>query len=128
MNIAIIAGTPPNPVKLPPIIKAMNKSDRHHEINYRLLRTSQYYDHAFYRCLFRDLEIPVPEIPGLLSKPIGKLYKTDKLSKQQGKSGEKTPLTYEREKQEKSMLHHIHTVANATQVGVVKASGNSDSP
>ncbi|MCL4152045.1 UNVERIFIED_CONTAM: hypothetical protein GTU68_049309 [Idotea baltica] len=62
MNIDIISGTRPNLVKISPIIKAIRKSNRRRDLNYRLVHTGQHYDDALSQCFFRDLDIPEPDI------------------------------------------------------------------
>lgn len=62
MHIDIIAGTRPNLVKISPIIRAIKESNRHHELQHRLVHTGQHYDNAMSKCFFRDLDIPEPDI------------------------------------------------------------------
>ncbi|MCX2837492.1 UDP-N-acetylglucosamine 2-epimerase (non-hydrolyzing) [Salinimicrobium sp. MT39] len=59
MKIDLIAGTRPNFVKIAAIIHAI---DSERSIKYRLIHTGQHYDDALSGSLFKDLELPEPDI------------------------------------------------------------------
>jgi UDP-N-acetylglucosamine 2-epimerase (non-hydrolysing) len=63
MIIDLIAGARPNFIKIAPIIKAINKSNRLNKtIFYRLIHTGQHYDRNMSMNFFDQLSIPEPDI------------------------------------------------------------------
>lgn len=63
MLITIVAGARPNFMKIAPIIKAINKSkDYGFDIHYRIVHTGQHFDPVMSAQIFKQLEIPEPDI------------------------------------------------------------------
>ncbi len=63
MKITIIAGARPNFVKIAPLIKAINNSNKEkNRISYRLVHTGQHYDKKMSDNFFEELNIPFPDI------------------------------------------------------------------
>jgi UDP-N-acetylglucosamine 2-epimerase (non-hydrolysing) len=60
MQIDLIAGTRPNFIKIAAIIHAIESSKI--TINYRLIHTGQHYDEKLSHGIFRDLNLPAPNI------------------------------------------------------------------
>lgn len=61
MKITIIAGARPNFIKIAPIIKAIEKSQKEGaSISYRLVHTGQHYDKNLSDTFFQELNIPMP--------------------------------------------------------------------
>lgn len=59
MKIINVVGTRPNFMKIAPIIRAMNKSDK---IEHILIHTGQHYDTKMSQNFFDELEIPKPDV------------------------------------------------------------------
>ena len=59
MKIINVVGTRPNFMKIAPIIREMNKSDK---IEHILVHTGQNYDTKMSQNFFDELEIPQPDV------------------------------------------------------------------
>lgn len=59
MNLALIAGTRPNFIKISPLIREIQK---HQELEYTLVHTGQHYDKDLSEIFFKQLKIPKPNI------------------------------------------------------------------
>ncbi|MFN3840664.1 MAG: non-hydrolyzing UDP-N-acetylglucosamine 2-epimerase, partial [Cyclobacteriaceae bacterium] len=64
MKITLVAGARPNFMKIAPIIRAIENSNRAGNplIEYRLVHTGQHYDEKLSEIFFKELEIPEPHI------------------------------------------------------------------
>lgn len=63
MLITIVAGARPNFMKIAPIIKAIHKSrSQGLDIQYRIVHTGQHFDSQMSGDIFRQLEIPEPDV------------------------------------------------------------------
>lgn len=61
MKITIVAGARPNFIKIAPIIRAIEKSQKAaRNISYRLVHTGQHYDKNLSELFFEELDIPQP--------------------------------------------------------------------
>lgn len=64
MKITLVAGARPNFMKIAPIIRAIENSNRsgNRPIAYRLVHTGQHYDEKLSEVFFKELEIPEPHV------------------------------------------------------------------
>ncbi|MCK6617531.1 MAG: UDP-N-acetylglucosamine 2-epimerase (non-hydrolyzing) [Cyclobacteriaceae bacterium] len=64
MKITLVAGARPNFMKIAPIIRAIEKSNRagNKPITYRLVHTGQHYDEKLSEVFFKELAIPEPHV------------------------------------------------------------------
>jgi len=63
MKVTIIAGARPNFMKIAPIIKAIESSQKQgDDIHYRLVHTGQHYDQKLSGSFFEELNIPTPDV------------------------------------------------------------------
>lgn len=64
MKITLVAGARPNFMKIAPIIRAIENSNRlgNKPIAYRLVHTGQHYDEKLSKVFFKELEIPEPHV------------------------------------------------------------------
>jgi UDP-N-acetylglucosamine 2-epimerase (non-hydrolysing) len=61
MNVTLVAGARPNFIKIAPLIRALENSQKlNQNISWRLVHTGQHYDDALSLSFFRDLNIPEP--------------------------------------------------------------------
>ena len=64
MKITLVAGARPNFMKIAPIIRAIEESNRNRnkKISYRLVHTGQHYDEKLSKVFFHELGLPEPHI------------------------------------------------------------------
>jgi UDP-N-acetylglucosamine 2-epimerase (non-hydrolysing) len=64
VKITLVAGARPNFMKIAPIIRAIENSNRdgNKPIHYRLVHTGQHYDEKLSKVFFNELEIPEPHV------------------------------------------------------------------
>jgi UDP-N-acetylglucosamine 2-epimerase (non-hydrolysing) len=64
MKLLLVAGARPNFMKIAPIIRAMDESNRRktrNRIRYKVVHTGQHYDYEMSDAFFQDLNIPKPD-------------------------------------------------------------------
>ena len=60
----LIAGARPNFIKVDPIIPELNKTHLEPGISFMLVHTGQHYDEKMIETIFRELNIPEPDVKG----------------------------------------------------------------